>query len=116
DDVQALLDVLVETSAQHLAQQAASGADCLQIFESWAEGLSPPIFQRVVVSPTRKLIYRLRELGVTVPVIGFPRGAGAQLQAYAHETGVTALGVDTQTPADFALEVAPERTPLQGNL
>jgi uroporphyrinogen decarboxylase len=115
-DVDALLNVLVETTAQHLAAQAKAGADCLQIFESWAEGLSPAQFQHLVISPTRHLVNRLRELGVTEPVIGFPRGAGAQIQAYANETGITALGVDTQTPADFATQVTPERFPLQGNL
>ena len=41
DDVDALLDLLVETSAQHLAAQVEAGADCVQIFESWAEGLPP---------------------------------------------------------------------------
>lgn len=115
-DVEALLDVLVETTARHLAAQVEAGADCLQVFESWAEGLSPLLFQRLVIAPTRKLMSRLRELGVAAPVIGFPRGAGAQIEAYAQETGVTALGIDTQTPADFAIEVAPERMPLQGNL
>lgn len=115
-DVDALLDVLVEMSAQHLAKQVQAGADCLQIFESWSEGLPPLMFQRVIISPTRKLVQRLRELGVTAPIIGFPRGAGAQLEAYANETGVSALGVDTQTPADFAFKVAPEGMALQGNL
>lgn len=116
DEVDALLNVLIEMSAQHLAKQVQAGADCLQIFESWAEGLPPAMFQRVVIGPTRKLIDRLRELGVTVPVIGFPRGAGAQLAAYAQQTDVSALGIDTQTPADFAIEHAPEGMPLQGNL
>jgi uroporphyrinogen decarboxylase len=51
-----------------------------------------------------------------VPIIGFPRGAGAQIAAYANETGITALGVDTQTPADFASAVSPVGMPLQGNL
>ena len=69
-----------------------------------------------MIAPTRHIISHLRALGVTVPVIGFPRGAGAQIQAYANETGITALGVDTQTPADFAIEITPERFPLQGNL
>jgi uroporphyrinogen decarboxylase len=99
-----------------LAKQVLAGADCLQIFESWAEGLPPTVFQRVVVGPTRRLIHRLSELGVTAPVIGFPRGAGAQLKAYVNETGVTALSVDTQTPAEFAFEAAPEGMALQGNL
>lgn len=115
-DVDALLDVLVEVSAQHLLRQVAAGADCLQIFESWAEGLPPPVFQQIVVKPTRELISRLRALGVTAPVIGFPRGAGAQIAAYVQETGVDALGVDTQTPAAFARAHAPENMPLQGNL
>lgn len=115
-DVDALLDVLVEMSAQHLAKQVQAGADCVQIFESWSEGLSPLMFQRVIIGPTRKLVQRLRALGVTAPIIGFPRGAGAQIEAYANETGVNALGVDTQTPADFAFKVAPEGMALQGNL
>lgn len=115
-DLDALLDVLVELSALHLARQAQAGADCLQIFESWAEGLPDPLFWRVIVEPTRKLIDRLRAAGIAAPVIGFPRGAGAQLGIYAQETGVTALGVDTQTPPAFARAQAPKGMPLQGNL
>ena len=38
------------------------------------------------------------------------------IEAYANETGVTALGVDTQTPADFAFKVTPAGMALQGNL
>jgi uroporphyrinogen decarboxylase len=116
EDVDALLAVLVETSAHHLAKQAAAGADCLQIFESWAEGLSEPLFWRLIIEPTRALMTRLRELGCEAPVIGFPRGAGALLGAYAQETGVTALGVDTQTPPAFARAQSPKLMPLQGNL
>jgi uroporphyrinogen decarboxylase len=115
-DVDALLNVLVETTAQHVAAQVRAGADCLQIFESWAEGLPSPVFQRVIIEPTRRLVERVRALGVTAPIIGFPRGAGAKLDAYANETGVNALGVDTQTPADYAYEVAPQGMALQGNL
>lgn len=115
-DVDALLETLVEMSAQHLASQVKAGADCLQIFESWSEGLSPAHFKQVIIGPTQKLVKRLRALGVTAPIIGFPRGAGAQLSAYAHETGVTALGIDTQIPASFAINAAPKGMPLQGNL
>lgn len=114
-EVDALLDILVEASAQHLAKQVDAGADCVQIFESWAEGLSPALFERVIIGPTAKLVARLRALGVTAPIIGFPRGAGAQFTDYAQRTGVTALGVDTQTPARFAMASAPGKA-LQGNL
>jgi uroporphyrinogen decarboxylase len=115
-DVDALLAVLAEATARHLAAQVAAGADCLQIFESWSEGLPEPLFERVIIEPTKAVMTRLRALGVTAPVIGFPRGAGALLGRYARETGVTALGVDTQTPAAFARDQAPAGMPLQGNL
>ncbi|MGE3143032.1 MAG: uroporphyrinogen decarboxylase [Hyphomonadaceae bacterium] len=115
-DVDALLAALAETTAQHLATQVRAGADCVQIFESWAENLPEPLFERVILTPTTALIARLRALGVTAPVIGFPRGAGALIGRYARETGVSALGVDTQTPAAFAREAAPAGMALQGNL
>jgi uroporphyrinogen decarboxylase len=115
-DVDALLEVVGEATALHLAAQVAAGADCLQIFESWSEGLPEALFERVILKPTAKLVARLRDLGVTVPVIGFPRGAGALFGRYARETGVTAVGVDTQTPAAFARDQAPAGMPLQGNL
>ncbi len=115
-DVDALLAVLVEATAQHLAAQVAAGADCLQIFESWSEGLPESLFERVIIRPTQALVARLKALGVTVPVIGFPRGAGALFGRYAQETGVAAVGVDTQTPAAFARREAPAGMALQGNL
>ncbi|HWE99541.1 MAG TPA: uroporphyrinogen decarboxylase [Caulobacteraceae bacterium] len=115
-DLDALLSDLVEATAQHLAAQARAGAQVLQIFESWSEGLPEPLFERVILAPTTAVVKRLRALGCAVPVIGFPRGAGPHLARYAHETGVTALGVDTQTPAHFARAAAPAGMPLQGNL
>lgn len=117
EDVDSLLAVLAEVSAQHLAAQVNAGADCLQIFESWAEGLSPALFERLVIRPTQLLLKRLRALGCSAPVIGFPRGAGAQIASYARRAGVSALGVDTQTPARFVQDgLAPTSLPLQGNL
>jgi len=115
-EVDALLATLAETTAHHLAAQVKAGADCLQLFESWAEGLPPAVFNRVVIGPTKTLIARLRALGVSVPIIGFPRGAGANMEAYVRETGVDALGVDTQTSAAYARSVTPANMALQGNL
>jgi uroporphyrinogen decarboxylase len=115
-DVDALLAVLVEATARHLAAQVSAGADCLQVFESWSEGLSEPMFERLILKPTAALTARLKALGVDVPVIGFPRGAGALFGRYARETGVGAVGVDIQTPAAFARAEAPAGMALQGNL
>ncbi len=113
EDVDHLLQVLVEMSARHLAEQFRAGADCLQIFESWAEGLPRSLFQRLVIRPTEMLVRRLRELGVTAPIIGFPRGAGMAIPDYARLTGVTAIGLDTSVPS---LGWIPPSMASQGNL
>jgi len=59
-------------------------SDALKIFESWAEGLAPDMFERLVINPTRDIITRVREAGVDVPIMGFPRGAGLNAIRYAH--------------------------------
>ncbi len=113
EEVDALLASLAEMSARHLAEQVKAGADCVQIFESWAEGLPYPWFERLIIRPTATLVRRLRELGVKAPVIGFPRGAGLALAAYAQHTGVDAIGLDTSVPSSAPL---PRTMPCQGNL
>ncbi len=114
-DVDALLDVLVEATALHLAAQAEAGADVLKVFESWAGGLPPALFDRLVLRPTRRLMARLRALGVRQPVIGFPREAGLGLAAYA-QTGVDAVALDTGADAPWARQAVPPGMALQGNL
>ena len=113
--VDALLDVLVDASAQYLAMQAKAGADALQLFESWAEGLPDELFERLVIGPQTRLITRLRELGVTIPVIGFPRGAGASYASYAEAVPVQAIGLDTSMPLELGRRLQAKRT-IQGAL
>lgn len=115
-DVDALLALLAETSALHLAAQIKAGADCVQIFESWAEGLTDSEFDRLVIAPTKRLVARLRE-HTHAPVIGFPRAAAQdQIVRYAEQTGVTAIGVGTHQSASALRPRLPAGMPLQGNL
>jgi uroporphyrinogen decarboxylase len=67
----------------------------------------------LIIRPTIKLVERLRQLGVTAPIIGFPRGAGAAISDYARQTSVDAIGLDTSVSGAIPL---PETMPVQGNL
>jgi uroporphyrinogen decarboxylase len=111
-----MLDQLVEASAHYLAMQAKAGADALMLFESWAEGLPRDAFEQWVTTPTQMLISRVRELGVTVPILGFPRGSGANLIDFACHSGVDAIGLDTAVPLQWADKELPGEMPVQGNL
>jgi uroporphyrinogen decarboxylase len=92
----ALVDVVTEASWRYLVMQVEAGAQAVQIFESWAEHLPDPVFDRLVVRPHARIVSALRAAGVSTPVIGFPRGATeAQIERYVEATGVQAVGLGT---------------------
>ncbi|MBL0968499.1 MAG: uroporphyrinogen decarboxylase [Brevundimonas sp.] len=115
EKVAALLDVLVEATAHYLKMQADAGAQTLKIFESWAEGLPDDLFETLVLQPHIKLVKRVRELGVTVPLIGFPRGSAALAERYAREVEVQAVALDTACPLEVGQRVQKIKT-IQGAL
>ncbi|RJY09572.1 uroporphyrinogen decarboxylase [Aurantiacibacter aquimixticola] len=113
---QSLIDAIEAASLQYLIGQIDAGAEAVQLFDSWAGSLSPSQFERWVIAPNARLAAAIHEKRPGIPVIGFPKGAGAKLPAYARETGVDALGVDeTQDPAWVASHIPPQM-PVQGNL
>jgi uroporphyrinogen decarboxylase len=116
DRIDALIDVLVRATAKYLTMQAASGADALQLFESWAEGLAEPLFERLVIEPHKKLVGLLRDAGVTAPVIGFPRGAGALVEDYAAAVPVQGVALDTQIPLSTGRRLQSQGLAIQGAL
>lgn len=97
--VERLVDILADATASYLIMQAKAGAQALQIFESWAELLPEDVFERLVIRPHARIVAALKAAGVTAPIIGFPRGAGALVERYAVESGVAAVGLDVQAPA-----------------
>lgn len=115
EKVAAVLDVLVEATAHYLKMQADAGAQVLKIFESWAEGLPDDLFDSLVLQPHIKLVKRVRELGVTVPLIGFPRGSAALAERYAAECDVQAVALDTACPLAVGQRVQKIK-PIQGAL
>jgi uroporphyrinogen decarboxylase len=99
--VEALVDLLADATIPYLAMQASAGAQALQLFESWAGSLpEPSLFERLVIAPHRRIVEGVRALGVTVPIIGFPRDAAPDLiERYVQATGVQVVGLGTGAPA-----------------
>jgi uroporphyrinogen decarboxylase len=69
-----------------------------------------------VIAPTARIVAALKARHPEVPVIGFPKGAGEKLAAYAAGTGVDALGLDETIDPEWAARTLPANLPLQGNL
>lgn len=111
-----LIEAIEAATLDYLIGQIDAGAEAIQLFDSWAGSLSPTQFERWVVMPNARLVARLHAARPGVPVIGFPKGAGDKLPAYARETGVDALGVDETIDPHWIARELPEGLPVQGNL
>lgn len=113
----ALLELIGDCVAQHLIAQIEAGADAVQIFDSWAGGLSEDAFDRWVIVPTKRIVGTVRAALPQARIIGFPRAAALQGHLrYAQETGVDAVSLDTGVPLSWAVENIPDNITLQGNL
>jgi len=111
-----LIDTLVQATGDYLIAQIDAGAEAVQIFDTWAGALPEADFMRWVADPIGRLTRRIQAERPGVPVIGFPRGAGALYPRFIEETGVTAVGLDTSVPCDWAAEVVQPKAVTQGNL
>src|SRR5690606_28890950 len=82
----------------------------------WASGLPESLFERAVIAPAADIVRRVRAADVTVPIIGFPRGAGVLAERYAQETGVDCVALDQSVPLAWARDHVQRHVPVQGNL
>jgi uroporphyrinogen decarboxylase len=112
----ALIEMLVDATCVYLGAQIDAGAEAVQLFDSWAGILPAEEFVRWVIEPTRRIVARIKTDHPETPIIGFPRGAGLMYRAYADESGVDALGLDSAVPLGWAARELQGRLPLQGNL
>jgi uroporphyrinogen decarboxylase len=114
---QQLMDILVDTSVDYLAQQIDAGADTVMVFDSWAGTLPDREFAAWVTAPTTRLVRDLKVRHPNVPVIGFPRGAGSNALGFVKETGVRGVGCDTAMPLREMRTLAKEAgVAVQGNI
>jgi uroporphyrinogen decarboxylase len=111
-----LIDRLVVNSATYLNAQIDAGVDAVQIFDSWAGSLGPEDFKRWCIEPTRRIVALVRARHPHAKIIGFPRGAGAGIPVYVRETGIDAVGLETDIDRSFVREAIQPIVPVQGHL
>lgn len=111
----ALLDILVDATTQYLIAQVEAGAEVLQLFESWAATIPAGDIDAFSVNPLQRIVAAVRKRAPFVPIIVFPRGAGANYPRYA-ATSANAISLDAHTSMKWAREQYGPKIALQGNL
>ena len=108
-----LMHKLVAVTAEYSAAQVRSGADVVQIFDSWVGCLSVEDYRRYVLPHATSLVKRLQKTGA--PVIYFGTDSATLLPAM-NETGADVVGLDWRIPLDLGWQALDHRCAVQGNL
>ncbi|APG61755.1 uroporphyrinogen decarboxylase [Sphingorhabdus lutea] len=111
-----IIDAIVGMTIDYLCKQIDAGVEAVQLFDSWAGSLSPAQFDKWVIRPNTAIVKGVKAVHPNTPIIGFPKGAGGKLAAYAQQTGVDAIGLDETVDPIWANNILPKGMPVQGNL
>lgn len=111
-----LIDRLIVATVEYLGLQIEAGAEAIQLFDSWAGVLAESEFEHWVVKPNAAIVERVKARYPDIPVILFPRGAGANYRAASKGVAAEAIGLDTTVPLAWARSNLQRRHTLQGNL
>ncbi|MCG8648721.1 MAG: uroporphyrinogen decarboxylase [Pirellulales bacterium] len=108
----ALMDKLSAAIIVYLNQQIAAGAQCVQLFDSWAGCLSPEDYTQHVLPWMKQIIAGILP---GVPVINFATG-NPELLPLLRGDRRTVVGVDWRIPLDVAWQRIGHDCSVQGNL
>ncbi|MEZ6138517.1 MAG: uroporphyrinogen decarboxylase [Pirellulaceae bacterium] len=107
-----LMSKMSRTIARYLNAQIAAGAQCVQLFDSWAGCLSVPDYQQFVHPYVKQII---DSIVPHVPVINFATGNPALLPLLRGDSR-TVVGIDWRIPLDDAWKQVGHDRAVQGNL
>jgi uroporphyrinogen decarboxylase len=111
-----LINILVGAITEHLIAQVESGADTIQIFDSWAGILPENEFDRWCLKPIEQIVSGVKGKHPSIPIIVFPRLAGERYIRIAEIEGVSAVSLDQTVSLGWAKKSLQSKVTLQGNL
>jgi len=108
-----LLELITETAIEYLAIQIEAGADAVQIFDTWASGLTPADYLEFALPYQRQIIRSAQEK--RTPAILYVNCCGPYLAAMSG-CGMDVLSVDWRLDLRTVYDYFGRRYALQGNL
>jgi len=110
-----LLQKITDSTINYLNAQIESGANAVQVFDSWGGVLSPEIYQNFSLKYLQQIVTGVKAKHPQTPVILFSKGVQKNLSLMA-DTGADCLGVDWTTDLAYARELTKGKVALQGNM
>jgi uroporphyrinogen decarboxylase len=110
--VHKLMDKLAQTIGEYLLYQIESGAQVVQLFDTWAGELSPCDYEEFALPYTQRIF---ETVGERVPRILYLNGTSPLLELMAR-SGADVLSIDWRIPIGEARRRVGDGIALQGNL
>jgi len=113
---QALIDRITEATIEYLSMQVQAGAEVVKLFDSWAGSLKGQDFTDFAVAPAARIIAGLKTRHPGLPIIAFPREAGAGYIGFAKATGADCVALDNSVSPEWGAANVQTSRCVQGNL
>ena len=112
-----ILEVNTTAVTDYLNAQIESGAQAVQIFDTWGGSLSAAAYQEFSLAYMEKIVAGLKKThdGERIPCIVFTKGGGQWLESIA-AIGCDAIGLDWTTDIGEARRRVGDKVALQGNM
>ncbi len=110
-----LLDHFAKSIGEYLKYQIESGAQVVQIFDSWAGQLSPEDYDIFAGPYQKKVVDIVKEYYPDTPIILYISGSAGVIERMA-KTGVDIISLDWTVDIKEACNRIPEDIGIQGNI
>ena len=109
-----LLEKVTDQTEKYLLKQIEAGADAVMVFDSWGGALERDKFFEFSWNYMKQIARNIKQKHPQVPVILFSKGVGLYMDGMDGEFDV--VGVDWNTPMEYALNIFKDNYTLQGNM
>ncbi len=111
-----MIKVLTDISIEYLKSQIDSGADFIQIFESWAGLLKGKDYEDFILQPNIMINKELKKHKKSIKIINFPRGSGEGYLDFIKEVCCDVISVDQTSPKELRVIAQKKNITIQGDL
>ena len=116
EEAKDLIKIITEISIEYLKKQIESGANYVQIFESWAGLLEREEYIEFIIKPNQQISEEIRDFSKQTKIIHFPRGSRKNYKIFAEEVHCDVLSLDQTYPKELPSFLKKKGITVQGNL
>ena len=116
NDALELIKILTEISIEYLKCQVDSGADYIQIFESWAGLLENEDYENFIIKPNQEISVEMKKHSNDIKIIHFPRGSNNNYNIFIQNVLCDVISLDLNFPKEIIEYAKEKEITIQGNL